>query len=153
MKSVSSSFVSRGLRCAGTLLLPDRGDPPPVIVMAHGFAGVRAMLLPHATRFVEAGYAVFLFDYRNFGDSEGKPRHWVDPGRHLGDWDAPFTTFGRWRASTPGAWCSGARPSRAAHVVCMAARGASGRRSHGRASSHERLGCDQIASRAWLSCV
>ena len=46
------------------------------------------MLMPHARRFVEAGYAVYLFDYRNFGDSEGQPRHWVDPFRHLKDWDA-----------------------------------------------------------------
>ena len=33
-----------------------------------------------------AGYATFLFDYRNFGDSEGLPRHWVDPERHQQDW-------------------------------------------------------------------
>ena len=110
MKTIESSFASQGERCAGTLLhARQRGERPPVIVMAHGFAGVRAMLMPHAQRFVEAGYAVFLFDYRNFGDSEGQPRHWVDPVRHLQDWDAAIrhvkTLEGDRRAS---AWCCGA---------------------------------------------
>ncbi|MEJ8821582.1 alpha/beta fold hydrolase [Variovorax humicola] len=123
MKNIDSSFESKGLRCAGTLLLPGQGECPPVIVMAHGFAGVRAMLMPHARRFVEAGYAVYLFDYRSFGDSEGQPRHWVDPFRHLEDWDAAI----RHVKSLPqvdgermvlwGTSLSGG------HVVCMAARG------------------------------
>jgi dienelactone hydrolase len=123
MKSIESSFASQGVRCAGTLLVPSQGECPPVIVMAHGFAGVRAMLLPHARRFVEAGYAVFLFDYRSFGDSEGHPRHWVDPRRHLQDWDAAIrhvrTLEGvdgqrlvLWGTSLSGG-----------HVTCMAARG------------------------------
>jgi len=32
--------------------------------------------------------AVVLFDYRCFGGSEGLPRHWVSPRRHLQDWEA-----------------------------------------------------------------
>lgn len=123
MKSVSSSFVSRGLRCAGTLLSPDRGEPPPVIVMAHGFAGVRAMLLPHATRFVEAGYAVFLFDYRNFGDSQGEPRHWVDPGRHLDDWDAAIRHVRTLEGIDAQRMVLWGTSLSGGHVVCMAARG------------------------------
>ncbi|MEG2432685.1 MAG: alpha/beta hydrolase, partial [Acinetobacter sp.] len=39
-------------------------------------------------RFAEAGYAIFAFDYRGFGESEGWPRHWVSPKRHLEDWQA-----------------------------------------------------------------
>ena len=123
MKSVSSWFVSRDLRCAGTLLLPDRGDPPPVIVMAHGFAGVRAMLLPHATRFVEAGYAVFLFDYRNFGDSDGEPRHWVDPDRHLDDWDAAIHHVRKLEGIDARRMVLWGTSLSGGHVVCMAARG------------------------------
>ncbi|MEJ8824823.1 hypothetical protein WKW80_22775 [Variovorax humicola] len=42
MKNIDSSFESKDLCCAGTLLLPGQGECPPVIVMAHGFAGVRA---------------------------------------------------------------------------------------------------------------
>jgi pimeloyl-ACP methyl ester carboxylesterase len=87
MQSIEATFESQGLHCAGTLTLPANADNPPVIVMAHGFACVRAMNLPDlAERFVAAGYATFLFDYRNFGDSEGLPRHWVDPKRHQQDW-------------------------------------------------------------------
>jgi len=123
MKTIESSFASQGERCAGTLFTPDNAVRPPVILMAHGFAGVRAMLMPHAQRFVDAGYAVFLFDYRNFGDSEGQPRHWVDPTRHLQDWDAAIrhvkTQEGidgqrlvLWGTSLSGG-----------HVTCMAARG------------------------------
>lgn len=89
MPSVDSPFYSHGLRCAGTLQLPARAKCPPVIVMAHGFGAIRAAgLYDFAERFVKAGYAVFLFDYRSFGDSEGEPRHWVSPRRHLQDWSA-----------------------------------------------------------------
>jgi len=57
--------------------------------MAHGFAGERAFgLEPFAERFANAGVSVFLFDYRNFGDSSGEPRNLVDPFRHLQDWRA-----------------------------------------------------------------
>lgn len=87
MHTIKTTFESQGLRCAGTLTLPANAVNPPVIVMAHGFACVRAMNLPDlAERFVQAGYATFLFDYRNFGDSEGLLRHWVDPKRHQQDW-------------------------------------------------------------------
>jgi pimeloyl-ACP methyl ester carboxylesterase len=69
-------------------MLPET-DRPPVIVMAHGFANVYAARLPEfASRFVEAGYAVFLFDYRTFGESEGKPRHLVHPWQQIEDWHA-----------------------------------------------------------------
>ncbi len=89
MPSFDSTFPSQGEYCAGTLMLPDTGDKPPVIVMAHGFGAIRAAGLPaFARRFVAEGYAVYLFDYRNFGDSEGMPRHWVSPRRHLADWAA-----------------------------------------------------------------
>lgn len=30
--------------------------------------------------------ASFIFDYRTFGGSEGEPRHWVSPSRHLEDY-------------------------------------------------------------------
>lgn len=86
----TTTFASHGLRCAADLYLPEASSSkPPIIMMAHGFAATRDMALPQfAERFVRAGYAVFLFDYRNFGGSEGTPRHWVDPDRHLQDWQA-----------------------------------------------------------------
>ena len=123
MRSIDSSFESEGLRCAGTLLLPSRGERPPVIVMAHGFAGVRAMLMPHAQRFAEAGYAVYLFDYRNFGDSEGQPRHWVDPFRHLKDWDAAIRHVKTLKVVDAERMVLWGTSLSGGHVVCMAARG------------------------------
>jgi alpha/beta superfamily hydrolase len=57
--------------------------------MAHGFGAERAFgLEPFAERFAEFGVATFLFDYRCFGDSEGEPRNWISPRRHLQDWEA-----------------------------------------------------------------
>ncbi len=89
MRSTYSDFVSHGVRCAGTLLTPGTGTTAPVIVMAHGFGLIRSAGLPvFAERFVNAGYAVFLFDYRSFGDSDGLPRQWISPRRHVEDWRA-----------------------------------------------------------------
>lgn len=86
-----TSFVSEGQRCAAWFYSPKtKGDERyAVIVMAAGFAGERGFRLPaYAERFAEAGYAVLLFDYRNFGSSEGIPRNLVNPWRHLADYRA-----------------------------------------------------------------
>ena len=62
---------------------------PPLVVMAHGLAGQKDMgLEPFAEAFVNHGLAVLLFDYRCFGGSDGEPRNWVGPRRHLQDWEA-----------------------------------------------------------------
>ena len=88
MMEKASTFISRGTPCVGTLYLPE-GERPPVIVMAHGFGAERVFRLPaYAERFVARGLAVFLFDYRNFGDSAGQPRNLVSPRRHIQDWGA-----------------------------------------------------------------
>lgn len=83
------TFPSQGDQLKAWLYLPSGPAKPPVIVMAHGFGGERWMRLPaYAEQFAQNGMAVFLFDYRGFNDSEGKPRNYVNPGRHLQDWDA-----------------------------------------------------------------
>lgn len=82
-------FRSRGVRCAAWLYRPCGVDDPPLVVMAHGFGAERVFgLEPFAERFVAAGMAVFVFDYRNFGASRGYPRNLVNPFRHLNDWQA-----------------------------------------------------------------
>lgn len=89
MKVSQLNFMSQGTCCAGTLQLADYNRKAPVIIMAQGFGMIKAAGLPKfAERFVEHGYAVFSFDYRGFGDSDGQPRHWVSPKRHLEDWHA-----------------------------------------------------------------
>jgi pimeloyl-ACP methyl ester carboxylesterase len=50
---------------------------------------VRTMRLDaYAERFSGAGYACLVFDYRNFGDSEGEPRQLLDVDMQLADWAA-----------------------------------------------------------------
>lgn len=72
------NFKSKGMECRGWLYLPDDtkdNDKLPAIVMAHGFSAVKEQILPNfAERFVNAGFATLVFDYRFFGDSEGEPR-------------------------------------------------------------------------------
>lgn len=86
---VDLSFESRGTRCAAWLYRPAGVARPPVVVMAHGFAAEKQFgLAPFAERFAQDGMAVFVFDYRCFGESEGEPRNLVNPFRHLQDWKA-----------------------------------------------------------------
>lgn len=76
---------------AAWLYLPDRrgGGKPPVIVMAHGLGAVKEMRLDaYAGRFVAAGYACVVFDYRHFGGSTGEPRQLLDIKRQIEDWKA-----------------------------------------------------------------
>lgn len=118
-----SDFVSQGTKCAGWLYMPAAKENPPVVIMAHGLSGERAFGLPDfAERFAAEGMAVFLFDYRTFGDSDGKPRNKVDPIAHGEDYDAAIahvraldgvdtSRIGLWGTSFSGA-----------HVICAAAR-------------------------------
>lgn len=51
----------------------DSNGKTPVIVLCHGFCGIREILLPpFAEAFAGAGFAAITFDYRGFGDSEGE---------------------------------------------------------------------------------
>jgi fermentation-respiration switch protein FrsA (DUF1100 family) len=81
------TFTSHGGRCAAGLRLPEGPGPHPAVVLAHGFSAVRDQRLDaFAERFVAAGLATLVFDYRNFGQSPGEPRQLLDIGRQLEDW-------------------------------------------------------------------
>jgi dienelactone hydrolase len=83
-------FTSGDDRISAWLYRPE-GDsgPAPLLVMAHGLGAVRTMRLDaYAERFSGAGYACLVFDYRNFGDSEGEPRQLLDVDLQLADWAA-----------------------------------------------------------------
>lgn len=83
---VRARFRSDGTECVGWLYRPDRPTDAPAVVMAPGFAAERRWGLPtYAERLAERGYAVYLFDYRGFGDSEGEPRGLVSPKRQVAD--------------------------------------------------------------------
>ncbi|HOW81111.1 MAG TPA: alpha/beta fold hydrolase [Spirochaetota bacterium] len=86
---IDKVFNSQGDALKAWLYLPVGVSKPPLVVMAHGFGGQRWMRLPaYAEHFARMGMAVFLFDYRGFNDSEGEPRNYINPSRHLEDWDA-----------------------------------------------------------------
>ena len=75
-------FKSQGANCAATLHVPDSGDnaPYPTIVMVHGWGGTQLLLVtPFIEAFNDAGFAVLTFDYPGWGDSEGEPRHTINP--------------------------------------------------------------------------
>lgn len=86
----SENFLSRGKRCSAVYYEQlNRSNPISVIVMAHGFAARMDFgLHPFAGKFAKAGFAVFMFDYRGFGNSEGEERLLVNPYMHLQDWRA-----------------------------------------------------------------
>ena len=87
--TAEESFLSQGVRCAARVYRPAAVEARPVVVMGHGFAGVRALrLYAYAERFAEAGYVVVVFDYRGFGDSDGSPRQILDIAMQLQDWRA-----------------------------------------------------------------
>ncbi len=84
-------FASGDDRISAWLYRPPNsaGGRAPLLVMAHGLGAVRTMRLDaYAERFSAAGYACLVFDYRNFGDSEGRPRQLLDIGMQLADWAA-----------------------------------------------------------------
>ena len=84
-----TTFDSHGLACAAWLYRPEGVERPPIIVMGHGFAAIRALrLAAYAERFAEAGFAVVVFDYRGWGDSPGEPRRVLNIGAQQDDWRA-----------------------------------------------------------------
>src|SRR6201994_3711779 len=82
-------FNSGRDRISAWLYRPSGDGDAPLLVMAHGLGAVRTMRLDaYAERFSAAGYACLVFDYRNFGDSEGLPRQVLDVDMQLADWAA-----------------------------------------------------------------
>jgi fermentation-respiration switch protein FrsA (DUF1100 family) len=81
-------FQSGGTTVRGHFYTPDDGEGPfPVVVMAGGWCYVKELVQPdYAAKFVEAGIAALVFDYRNFGDSDGEPRQHIDPWEQIEDY-------------------------------------------------------------------
>jgi uncharacterized protein len=88
VKTESVSFSSEGARLRGFLHRPDAdGGPVPFIVQGPGWLGLAdaKLYVPYHQAFTDAGFAVLVFDYRGFGDSEGD-RGTISPTRQLEDW-------------------------------------------------------------------
>ncbi len=69
------TFYSEGSLISADLYLPDNINAEkkcPGIVLCHGFAGIKDILLPpYAEKFAASGFISLVFDYRGFGESEG----------------------------------------------------------------------------------
>jgi uncharacterized protein len=67
---------SDGTRLAGDLWWPcgaEAGADIPAVLLVHGWGGVKEHLsLSYAPRFAAGGFAVLAFDYRGWGDSDGR---------------------------------------------------------------------------------
>src|SRR2546430_12014850 len=76
MRNEEVSFYSEGAKVKGILRLPDDAGSGrrPGIVQGPGWLGLMDSKLyeRYHRSFTEAGYAVLVFDYRGFGDSEGE---------------------------------------------------------------------------------
>ncbi|MEY9287247.1 dienelactone hydrolase [Bradyrhizobium ottawaense] len=73
-------FPSEGALLRGFLYLPVTPDPHPCVVMAHGTSATISMAIDcYAEAFAAAGFAVLLYDHRNFGVSDGEPRQQINP--------------------------------------------------------------------------
>src|SRR5436190_2131382 len=79
MARTDVTFRSGDDTCAGWLYRPEGEGPYPIMLLAHGFSGVReARLWAYAERFCAAVLAALVFDYRHFGASGGEPRQLRD---------------------------------------------------------------------------
>lgn len=88
VRSESVDFFSEGARLRGFLHRPDTGQGRlPFITQGPGWLGLADAKLyaPYHQAFTDAGFAVLIFDYRGFGDSEGD-RGFISPAWQLEDW-------------------------------------------------------------------
>lgn len=73
-------FLSENALLRGRLYNCSTIEKSPVIIMAHGYsATIEGMAADrYAEAFCKAGFAVLLYDHRNFGISDGEPRQQVN---------------------------------------------------------------------------
>jgi pimeloyl-ACP methyl ester carboxylesterase len=84
-------FTSEGLTCRGWLYRPagGTGEPGPCVVLAGGWCYVREIVMPtYATSLARSGVAALVFDYRNFGVSDGDDRQHIDPWSQITDYQS-----------------------------------------------------------------
>ncbi len=72
-------FESQGAILRGWLYRPRGIADAPIVIMAHGFSATLRMTADrYAEVLCDAGFAVLLYDHRNFGISGGEPRQQID---------------------------------------------------------------------------
>ncbi len=77
-ESTSLTIWSQGTRMAARVwrakgATSEKGDKRPAILLAHGWGGLREHLdATYAPKFAAAGFVVLSFDYRGWGESDGR---------------------------------------------------------------------------------
>lgn len=124
MRSERVSFSSEGARLSGFLHRPDAdADRLPFIVQGPGWLGLAdaKLYVPYHQAFTDAGFAVLVFDYRGFGDSEGD-RGTISPTWQLQDWRNAITYMrGRPDVDTESAAIFGSGGTGGGNAVLVAA--------------------------------
>lgn len=87
MRTESVAFFSEGCRISALWRTPDTGAAPfRALVQGPGWLGLKdaKLYVRYHEALTAAGFAVLVFDYRGFGDSEG-PRDVISPSAQLQD--------------------------------------------------------------------
>ena len=82
MERIDIAFAgAHGTILRGWLYLPEkRQERLPAVVMIHGFSATKEMATDRFSEvFCRNGFAVLLYDHRNFGESDGDPRQLINP--------------------------------------------------------------------------
>ena len=91
-------FYSEGFKLCGDVYTPDGLGPGELragVLLCHGYTGVKDLYLPDNARVLnEAGYVVMTFDYKGWGESEGKSPHRLAPYSRVADVQAAMTFLG-----------------------------------------------------------
>ena len=91
-------FFSEGYKLCGDVYIPDdlsRYETRAAVLLCHGYTGVKDLYLPDNARVLnEAGYVAMTFDYKGWGDSDGKSPHRLAPYSRVADVQAAMTFLG-----------------------------------------------------------
>jgi uncharacterized protein len=80
------TFESEGDTLVGNLFLPDGAKPAGVVVAVGPLTSVKEQAPgTYAQAMAERGYAALAFDYRYFGESDGRPRQFENPDANIED--------------------------------------------------------------------
>jgi uncharacterized protein len=80
------TFPSEGETLVGNLFLPQGAKPAGVVVAVGPLTSVKEQATgAYARALAERGYAALAFDYRCFGESDGRPRQFESPDANIED--------------------------------------------------------------------
>ena len=80
------TFESEGEALVGNLFLPEGAEPAGIVVAVGPLTSVKEQAAgTYAKAMAERGHAALAFDYRYFGESEGRPRQFENPEANIED--------------------------------------------------------------------